>query len=62
MYSFTRKGRRNPSTAAIPFIPMEDIPIGRLIVVPTDVRNDPEKTGTYLENGDLLVAKNDPFL
>ena len=62
-YSFTKKPRgifiRDGET--VPFLPMEAIPIGRVHVTDYQERLGAKLTsGTYIENGDLLVAKITP--
>lgn len=62
-YSFTKKPRgifiRDGET--VPFLPMEAIPIGRVHVTDHQERLGANLTsGTYIENGDLLVAKITP--
>ncbi|MDP2992020.1 MAG: restriction endonuclease subunit S [Deltaproteobacteria bacterium] len=62
-YSFTRKPRGMviPRDGSIPFLPMDLIPIGRVSVSEYEERSGSRLTsGTYIENGDLLVAKITP--
>ncbi|HNP65855.1 MAG TPA: restriction endonuclease subunit S [Woeseiaceae bacterium] len=63
VYSFTKKprGLLLPSNGSVPFLPMEAIPIGRVRVSAFEERLGSTLTsGTYVENGDLLVAKITP--
>lgn len=63
VYSFTKKprGLMLPSNGSVPFLPMEAIPIGRVRVSAFEERLGSTLTsGTYVENGDLLVAKITP--
>jgi type I restriction enzyme S subunit len=63
VFSFTKKprGLLLPKNGSIPFLPMEAIPIGRVRVSAFDERLTSALTsGTYVENGDLLVAKITP--
>ncbi len=62
-FRFTVKPRdlliRN--TPSIPFLPMERIPIGEVFVSDFEMRKPDEiSSGTYFEDGDLLVAKITP--
>ena len=62
-YSFTKKprGLTIPLDGAIPFLPMDAIPIGRVSISAFEERPSSKLTsGTYIENGDLLVAKITP--
>jgi type I restriction enzyme S subunit len=62
-YSFTKKprGLTIPLDDTIPFLPMDAIPIGRVSVSAFEERPSSRLTsGTYIENGDLLVAKITP--
>jgi len=62
-YAFTKKprGLSIPSDALVPFLPMEKIPIGRVRVFAFEERLGSALTsGTYIENGDLLIAKITP--
>ena len=62
-YSFTKKPRGLiiPLDGTIPFLPMDAIPIGRVSVSAFEERPSSRLTsGTYIENGDLLVAKITP--
>jgi len=63
VFSFTKKprGLSIPSDGLIPFLPMQAIPIGRVRVSAFEERLGASLTsGTYIENGDLLVAKITP--
>lgn len=62
-YTFTKKPRglsiRDEDT--VPFLPMDAIPIGRVRVSSYEERLGSKlSSGTYIENGDLLVAKITP--
>lgn len=62
-YSFTKKPRwlTIPLDGTIPFLPMDAIPIGRVSVSAFEERPSSKLTsGTYIENGDLIVAKITP--
>lgn len=62
-YSFTKKprGLSVKGNGAVPFLPMESIPLGRLHVTEFEERNAASlSSGTYVENGDLVVAKITP--
>lgn len=62
-YAFSRKprGLSFDKTGSVPFLPMELIPIGRLHVSDYQERLGSDVTsGTFVENGDLLVAKITP--
>ena len=63
VYAFTKKPRHLniPEGTLLPFLPMETIPIGRVHVSTFEERAISKLTsGTYIENGDLLVAKITP--
>lgn len=63
VYAFTKKprGLNIQDDKRIPFLPMETIPIGRVRVTGYEERLGSALTsGTYIENGDLLVAKITP--
>lgn len=63
VFSFTKKPRGLSIAAAdlVPFLPMDTIPIGALNVSAFEERSGANMTsGTYIENGDLLVAKITP--
>ena len=62
-YSFTKKPRGLSVAVAgfVPFLPMDTIPIGRISVSEFEERlGSTLSSGTYIENGDLLVAKITP--
>jgi type I restriction enzyme S subunit len=62
-YSFTKKPRGLSVADAgfVPFLPMDTIPIGRINVSEFEERlGSTLSSGTYIENGDLLVAKITP--
>lgn len=62
-YTFTRKPRGVDHTklAAIPFVPMEAVPIGSTYFRDFVLKNGAEiKSGTYFEPGDILLAKITP--
>jgi len=62
-YRFTSKprGMKAEKGATMPFLPMDQIPIGRVNVLTYEERAAESITsGTYIENGDLLVAKITP--
>lgn len=61
VYQFTKKPRGLTLSGKIPFIPMENIPIG--VITVSDYIEKPSASitsGTYVENGDLLLAKITP--
>lgn len=63
VYAFTKKprGLSIQDDRCVPFLPMENIPIGRVRVSGYEERIGSALTsGTYIENGDLLVAKITP--
>jgi type I restriction enzyme S subunit len=63
VYQFTKKprGLTTGNGATIPFLPMDMIPIGRSEVSVYEERPVAQLgSGTYVENGDLLVAKITP--
>ena len=63
VYRFTSKPRGLvvPKGSSVPFLPMDRIPIGRVNVTTYEERPAARLTsGTYIENGDLLVAKITP--
>lgn len=63
VFSFTKKprGLLLSSNGSVPFLPMEAIPIGRVRVSAFEERLTSALTsGTYVENGDLLIAKITP--
>jgi type I restriction enzyme S subunit len=62
-YAFTKKprGLSVADDSSVPFLPMDAIPIGRIRVSVFEERLGSALTsGTYIENGDLLVAKITP--
>jgi type I restriction enzyme S subunit len=62
-YAFTKKprGLSVEGNGAVPFLPMEAIPLGRLHVTEFEERNGASlSSGTCVENGDLLVVKITP--
>ncbi|MDO8445969.1 MAG: restriction endonuclease subunit S [Deltaproteobacteria bacterium] len=62
-YTFTHKprGLRISAEDAVAFLPMDAIPIGRVHVSAYEERLGGKlSSGTYIENGDLLVAKITP--
>lgn len=62
-YSFTKKprGLTVGADSPVPFLPMDSIPIGRVHVSKFEERLGSRLTsGTYIENGDLLIAKITP--
>lgn len=62
-YAFTKKPRGLTIEAKhlVPCLPMDAIPIGRVLVSDFEERRGSSLTsGTYIENGDLLVAKITP--
>lgn len=59
VFKFTSKPRQLKENGKIPFIPMELIPIGELYVRDY-ISKDKVTSGTYIENGDLLIAKITP--
>ena len=63
VYKFTKKpsGLKLEGYEQIPFIPMELVPLGRIYAKDWNWKNTKELgSGTYFENGDLLVAKITP--
>jgi type I restriction enzyme S subunit len=62
-YNFTKKprGLALNGNGKVPFLPMDSIPIGRIFVNEFQERSASSLTsGTYVENGDLLLAKITP--
>lgn len=62
-YAFTKKprGLSVADDTSVPFLPMDAIPIGRVRISVCEERLGSTLTsGTYIENGDLLVAKITP--
>ena len=63
VYKFTKKPSRLKleSYEQIPFIPMNLVPLGRIFTEDWNWKNTEDLgSGTYFENGDLLVAKITP--
>lgn len=63
VYAFTKKprGMTIAKTSSVRFLPMDAIPIGRVHVSAFEERPAAKLTsGTYIEDGDLLVAKITP--
>ncbi len=62
-YTFTKKprGLAIEKDEPVPFLPMDAIPIGRISVSSFEARLASElSSGTYIERGDLIVAKITP--
>jgi type I restriction enzyme S subunit len=62
-YEFTKRprGLSIQDDACVPFLPMDAIPVGRVQISSYEKRLVGDLTsGTYVENGDLLVAKITP--
>lgn len=59
MYGLTSKPRGLKVEFPAPFIPMEMVPINERIITNYELRNS-VSSGTYVENGDLLLAKITP--
>lgn len=59
MYDFTRKPRGLEIEFPVPFIPMELVPISERYIKSHELRHT-KSSGTYVENGDLLLAKITP--
>lgn len=59
MYDFTSKPRGLIIEFPAPFIPMEMVPINERSITTYELRNS-VSSGTYVENGDLLLAKITP--
>lgn len=59
MYDFTSKPRGLNIDLSVPFIPMEMVPINERYITTYELR-DFVSSGTYVENGDLLLAKITP--
>ncbi|VVB91571.1 Type-1 restriction enzyme MjaXIP specificity protein [uncultured archaeon] len=59
MYEFTSKPRGLDIGSPIPFIPMDMVPLNELEINKYVLR-DQVSSGTYVENGDLLLAKITP--
>ncbi len=63
VYTFTKKpkGLRLEGYTEVPFIPMELVPLGRIFAEDWNLKRTADlSSGTYFENGDLLVAKITP--
>lgn len=59
MYTFTKKPRGLNIQTPVPFIPMELVPLSEMKIENYELR-DKVSSGTYVENGDLLLAKITP--
>jgi type I restriction enzyme, S subunit len=62
-YNFTKKpkGLRLEDYSEVPFIPMELVPLSHIFAEDWNLKSTTELgSGTYFENGDLLVAKITP--
>ena len=59
MYKFTKKPRGLNIQTPVPFIPMELVPLNEMKIENYELR-DKVSSGTYVENGDLLLAKITP--
>jgi type I restriction enzyme, S subunit len=59
MYTFTGKPRGLEIAVPTPFIPMELVPINERFIEAYELRQQ-VSSGTYVENGDLLIAKITP--
>jgi len=59
MYEFTKKPRGLNIQTPVPFIPMELVPFSEMKIENYELR-DKVSSGTYVENGDLLLAKITP--
>ena len=59
MYNFTKKPKGLEIKFPVPFIPMEIVPLDKLTISDYELR-DKISSGTYIENGDLLLAKITP--
>src|SRR5919106_4014193 len=62
-YNFTKKprGLALNGDGQVPFLPMDPIPIGRVFVTESETRSASSiGSGTYVENGDFLLAKITP--
>jgi type I restriction enzyme, S subunit len=59
IYDFTSKPRGLKVEFPTPFIPMENVPINERTITTYELRNS-VSSGTYVENGDLLLAKITP--
>jgi restriction endonuclease S subunit len=59
IYEFTSKPRGLNILSPVPFIPMEIVPLNEIFIVKYELRES-VSSGTYVENGDLLLAKITP--
>lgn len=59
MYDFTSKPRGLEISTPVSFIPMELVPLNQIFISSYEMR-DKVSSGTYVENGDLLLAKITP--
>jgi len=59
MYKFTKKPRGLNIQTPVPFIPMELVPLSEMKIENYELR-EKVSSGTYVENGDLLLAKITP--
>jgi type I restriction enzyme S subunit len=59
MYDFTSKPRGLNINLPVPFIPMEIVPFDQIYIEEYELREN-VSSGTYVENGDLLLAKITP--
>jgi type I restriction enzyme S subunit len=61
MFEFTKRPRGVAMPPTVPYLTMEQLPVDALTVEAYDERPGTSATsGTYVENGDLLVAKITP--
>lgn len=59
VYRFTSKPKGLKDSFPVPFIPMEIVPLNEIYIKTYELR-DNVTSGTYVENGDLLLAKITP--
>lgn len=59
LYDFTSKPRGLKVDLPVPFIPMEMVPLNERLITTYELR-DSLSSGTYVEEGDLLLAKITP--
>lgn len=59
LYEFTSKPRTLEIKLPVPFVPMEMVPLNEMFIKQYELRNN-LSSGTYVENGDLLLAKITP--
>ncbi len=59
VYKFTSKPKGLKDSFPVPFIPMEIVPLNEIYIKTYKLR-DKVTSGTYVENGDLLLAKITP--